>query len=114
MSKVKYLRKERLVYYSKLYNRFVTVPKGYPSDGATGAIDIDSDSWWVHDALCDRGVWDDGVQVNNWQASTVLAMIIWSEAKEHPSYYYRAFYWWLATWLMGGGKARENGMWWWQ
>ncbi len=84
-----YLNKKEIVYYSKRYNKFITVPFNYPSDGATGAIDIDSDSWWVHDKLCDTGKFDDGTPCTNFQASTVLSDILRSEGR-----WCRAIYWW--------------------
>ncbi|MEJ1409387.1 MAG: hypothetical protein RPU60_04100 [Candidatus Sedimenticola sp. (ex Thyasira tokunagai)] len=79
---------------------------GYRSDGASGAMDIRSLGWWVHDMLCDRGTWDDGTPCTNWEASTVLADILRDEGR-----WARSLYWWGATWLLGGGKARDNGMW---
>ena len=94
-----------IVYYSKRYDKYVTVPEGYLSDGATGAIDIWSEGWWVHDVLCDRGTWDDGTPVNNWQASQVLQDILKAEGR-----WARARYWFWATWAFGGGEARKNGM----
>lgn len=100
-----YINPKEIVYYSKRYNKYVVVPEGYPSDGATGAIDIFSNAWWVHDVLCDRGTWDDDTPCTNWQASTVLSDILREEGR-----YIRAVYWWPATWLFGGGKARKNGM----
>jgi len=95
-----------ITYYSERYNKSVVVPKGYKSDGATGAMDIWSEGWWVHDKLCDTGTWSDGSPCNNWQASTVLADILNEEGR-----WFRSKYWWVATWLFGGGKARENGLW---
>lgn len=100
-----YYRKEPIHYFSKRYNKYVTVPVDYPSDGATGARDIDSIGWWVHDKLCDFGVFDDGTQCTNLQASTILYDILKSEG-----YWFRARSWWIATWLLGGGEARRNGM----
>jgi hypothetical protein len=100
-----YYRKESLRYYSWRYDKFVTVPVGYPSDGATGARDIDSDGWWVHDKLCDTGLFDDGTKCNNWQASMILYDILKAEG-----YWFRARTWLISTYAMGGGKARENGM----
>jgi hypothetical protein len=105
MAKKKYTNKKEIRYYSRRYNKWVIVPVGYPSDGATGAIDIDSESWWVHDKLCDTGTWEDGTCVSNWQASYVLSDILWNEGR-----WARAKYWFLFTWLRGGGKCRENGM----
>ncbi len=98
-----YKRKHTLVYYSPRYNKFVTVPEGYPSDGATGAMDIASDSWWVHDKLCDTGLFDDGTPCTNFQASTILCDILREEGR-----WLRAYYWWPATYLFGGGKCRLN------
>ncbi len=98
-----YIRKKKLVYYSKRYNKYITVHKGYQSDGATGAIDITSDGWWVHDVLCDTGEFDDGTKCTNWQASTILSDILRSEGR-----WLRAIYWFPATWLFGGGECRKN------
>lgn len=100
-----YLCPKTIIYNSPRYGKTVSVPEGYESDGATGAIDIWSEGWWVHDRLCERGTWDDGTMCNNWQASTVLSDILRSEGR-----WIRAIYWWPATWLFGGGKARDNGM----
>lgn len=90
-------------YYSERYGKSVTVTKGYPSDGATGALDIWSEGWWVHDVLCDRGTWDDGTPCTNWQASTILSDILKAEGRK-----YRAIYWKYMTFLFGGGKCRQN------
>jgi len=101
-----YTNKVTIRYYSPRYKKWVIVPAGYKSDGATGAIDIYSDGWWVHDKLCDTGTWECGTLCSNLQASTVLSDILRSEGR-----WLRAIYWWPATWLFGGGKCRENGMW---
>ena len=95
----------KIDYYSKRYDKFVTVPKGYGSDGVTGASDIYSNGWWVHDMLCDQGVFNDGTPCNNIQASTILHDILLSEGR-----WFRARSWWIATYLFGGGEARKNGM----
>ena len=100
-----YLCPKEIKYYSVRYDKFITVPEGYPSDGATGAIDIYSNGWWVHDVLCDRGTFDDGTECNNLQASAILSDILKSEGR-----WFRARTWFITTWLFGGGKARENGM----
>lgn len=100
-----YTSKHERKFYSLRYKKWVTVPKGYTSDGATWALDIFSDSWWFHDKLCDTGKWDDGTCVSNWQASHVLGDVLSHEGRK-----YRAIYWFWFTWLRGGGKARENGM----
>lgn len=102
-----YTNHHRFTYYSSRYDKSVTVPAGYMSDGATGAIDIkNSISWWVHDVLCDTGKFDDGTDCTNWQASMILSDILSEEG-----HYIRSIGWLWATWLFGGGKARDNGMW---
>ena len=100
-----YIRKTGFTYYSWRYDKFVTVKAGFESDGATGARDINSLSWWVHDVLCDFGVFDDGTPCTNWQASMILSDILKAEGR-----WFRARSWFVATWLFGGGKARDNGM----
>ena len=92
-------------YYSKRYNRYITIPIGFYSDGATCARDLDTDAWWVHDHICRYAKWDDGTPIDNWTASTVLADILWEDG-----YKWEAFYWWWGTYLGGGGAARKNGM----
>ena len=104
----KYILLEDIYYVSRKYRKAVAIPMGRLSDGATGAIDIPSLGWWIHDELCWSGKWADGTPCNNWQASTVLAIILADEKR-----YLRSVYWWGMTWLVGGDKARDNGMWAW-
>lgn len=101
----RYKLQHKIRYFSLRYKKWITVPKGYPSDGATGARDIKSQSWWVHDWLCDYGVFDDGTQCNNWQASMIVRDILLDEDR-----WFRAHTWFVMTWLVGGGAARKNGM----
>jgi hypothetical protein len=115
----KYRNLKEIMYYSPRYNKFVQVPYGYYSDGATGATDLSGDhicmkglsvvttsrAWWVHDVMCDTGTWFDGTKCNNWQASMVLKDILNDEGR-----WVRDFWWGAATWMFGGGKARDNGM----
>lgn len=93
-------------FYSSRYGKWVTVQGPYRSDGATSAPDIDSDCWWFHDVLCDRGTWDDGTLLTNWQCSTILHDVM----KEEGYNWFRRNRWRHSTFLFGGGKARENGM----
>lgn len=101
----KYRLDKEIVYFSPRYGKTVTVPAGYVSDGATGAMDIASRGWWLHDMLCDRGTWADGTPLSNWQCSTVLYDILREEGRT-----WQAVRWRYATLMFGGGKARENGM----
>lgn len=105
MADYKYTLDNPIYYYSERYGHFVVVPLGYRSDGATGARDIDSIGWWVHDFMCDTGTFSTGTPCTNQQASTVLYDILREEG-----YWFRARSWYLATLLLGGGKARDNGI----
>lgn len=98
---MRYVNKHEIVYYSKRFNRFVRVEKGFVSDGASSiAIDIWSYSWWVHDKLCSTWKWEDGTRCSNWQASWVISDILKSEGR-----WFRAFTWFVAT-LIGGPVYR--------
>jgi hypothetical protein len=102
----KYIRLTYLLYHSKMFNQDVEIKVGDLSDGASGAFDIPSESWWVHDQLCKTGTWLGGDKLCNFTASTVLANILFSEG-----HYRRSFYWWWATFWFGGGECRKNGRW---
>lgn len=92
-----YLLFDEIRYLSPRYDKWVTVPAGYISDGASGpAEDIVSEAWWVHDVLCDRWTFDDGSLCTNRQASLVLHDILKSEGR-----WFRSRSWFLATWLGG-------------
>ncbi len=93
------------VYYSSRYSKLITCAVNMISDGATGAIDINSASWLVHDQLCDTGLFDDGTKCNNLQASAILSDILSEEGR-----WFRSYTWFITTWLFGGGKARANGL----
>jgi len=96
---------EPLKYFSPRYGKTISVPVGYTSDGATGAMDIISASWWVHDRMCDGSGWDDGTQPTRWEASQVLHDILKAEG-----YWMRAEYWRLATYWFGGKKLRAEAV----
>lgn len=116
-TKKPYILSRPIRYFSPRYKRWVFVPEGRDSDGATGAKDLTgpipctkngkpfkaSLSWWVHDELCLQGEWFDGTPVKNWHASLVLRDILRDEG-----YTFRARTWTWATYLFGGGKARKN------
>ena len=115
--KIRYRLNESFTYYSKRYDKNVTVDTRELSDGATGAADITSRCWWVHDQLCNTGVFDDGTLCSNWQASQILQDIMVEESPPQgweryrpSSRYWQSKRWFWATLLMGGGKARENGI----
>lgn len=101
----KYILPFVIFYHSKRYYKNITVEKGFESDGATGASDIYSKAWWIHDKICETGIWDDGSKISNWQASTILCDVLRGEGR-----WVRALTWFLPTFLFGGGKCRKNGM----
>lgn len=114
----RYVMIDTMVYRSPRYGKEVVLEKGYRSDGASGAVDIDgpvmcydleereyvdkSLSWWVHDKLCDTGVWADGTPCSNWQASMVLKDILKAEG-----HWLRDSWWMISTWLFRAAKTRR-------
>ena len=99
-----YRNPKEIVYRSARNYLSITVPEGYESDGATGAIDIYSWAWWVHDVVCERGTWDDGTPITAWEAALVLHDVLLSEGR-----WIRARTWPFFTFLFGCKKVRENG-----
>jgi hypothetical protein len=114
--KISYMLNEAFTYHSERYGKDVTCFPGMLSDGATGAFDISSRSWWVHDKLCDTGLFDDGTKCSNWQASQILQDILVEESphgfwqKATSGRWWQSRYWFWATLVGGGGEARKNGM----
>ena len=114
-----YLLCECINYYSPRYKKWVRLPIGYPSDGATCAPDLTgpikctykgepflaSLFWWVHDKLCDDGTWAHGTPCYNWQIVMVAKDIMKEEG-----HWIRDFWWASVMFIFGGGKARDNGM----
>ena len=91
--RVRYVLLAPLKFYSARYKKWVSIPAGYESDGASGpAQDVCSVSWWVHDMLCDAELWADGSPCSGWQRSTVLHDILMEEGR-----WIRARMWRLAT-----------------
>lgn len=101
-TKMKYTTDEEFSYYSKRYDKVVTIEKGYQSDGATYAPDLSWTAFFVHDILCDRGTWDDGSQVTRWEASNVYSDIL--KEKGFIQAYHRK---WLTYWF-GGKKLKKK------
>lgn len=91
-----YYNRKEIRYYSTRYNKAVVVPYDFKSDGATGARDINSCAWWVHDVLCESGEFLDGSKCTNWQASSILSDILKSEGR-----WFRARSWFIATLIWG-------------
>lgn len=108
-----YVNPEEIVYHSKRYGKTVTVPQGYVSDGATGALDRCPEAFYVHDWALGNyvgwgprppiGRWDDGSKMTNWQASTLHCDIL----REHGRWA-RGIWRWLPTFLFGGTLIKER------
>ncbi len=94
--KIIYVNEEAFGYYSNRYNKTCRVREGFTSDGATGAMDICTRAWWVHDVLKATGVWDDGTVCTNHQASMVIHDILQEEGN-----WFRAKTWCGATFIFG-------------
>lgn len=113
------LKSDKIIWYSKRYNKKVTVHYGEESDGATKAITRPgSRSHWIHDKICKRPYWDDGSPITAWQAAMVLFDIHQEEAiiKKKWQRIFSAnisrvssYTWALATFLLGCKRARTNG-----
>jgi len=89
----RYSNPKEFTYYSKRYNKYVTVPQGFWSDGATFATDLKgSKSYWVHDILLIKKEFDDGTSCNFMQASYILHDILKEEGR-----WFRCYSWFLAT-----------------
>lgn len=106
LTRYKYISEREIIYVCRYTGNTATVPIGMKSDGATFVWDIKSDSWWVHDKLCDTGTWDDGTPVTAFEASRVLGTILWQEER-----WFRSVYWGIGTFLFGCDKAKANGWW---
>jgi hypothetical protein len=92
--KRRYYCPREFTWIDKKTGESVTVPVGYPSDGATGATDIWSYGWFAHDILCDRGTWDSMKICTPRDASRVLKDILHSEGR-----WFRAFTWGFFTYV---------------
>ena len=93
-----------VMYWSPRYENFIRIPSGYHSDGSTGALDIHSLSWWVHDKICNDPTFEDETPITAWMAASVLYDILRSEGR-----WIRARTWRYSTFFMGCTKARKNG-----
>lgn len=99
-----YVLKKALHYFSVRFKKWVYVEAGFISDGATGAEDIVSLGWWIHDKLRKTLKWEDGTPCSNYRASCVLHDILLSEGR-----WFRARSWFIATLLFGNIKEWLKG-----
>ncbi len=93
--------------YSKRYKKWVSLYRGFKSDGATGAKDLyDSWSWWFHDGITDIPAFDDGTPCTAWQASMILKDILCAEGRK-----FRRYSWKWATFFGGSWNNKKKAGW---
>lgn len=83
-------------YFSKRYQKHVIARKGDIFDGATGAVDINSYGWIIHDVLKRDKKFEDSTVCSNWKASNILSDILKSEGR-----WFRSRSWFLTTLVWG-------------
>lgn len=98
-----YEAQEGLVHVSDRTGKLVVVVQGQVRDGASGAIDIKSSAWWVHDQLCADARWYDRTPCTPLQAALELYDILRAEGR-----WFRARSWFLATLLFGCRNTWRN------
>ena len=84
-----------------------TIPWGRQSDGATCAIDLCPEAFFLHDELCLDPKWDDGTPVTNWEASKEYRKIL-----KRYGHSMRGCIRHYATFVFGGGKIKKLVGWW--
>jgi len=99
-----YICTERYEWKSARYGKKVVIEEGDDSDGASGAFDIYSSAWFIHDNLCDNAVWNDGTPCTAWMAAQTIGDVLSQEGR-----WARARYWRWMTFIFGCKKTRSNG-----
>lgn len=99
----KYVTTENYIF--KFFSKEKTIEKGFSSDGATCARDLNTDAWLIHDSMCVLPYWNCGTPIPNIVGSAVLACVLYRDG-----YWIEAIPWFLATFLFGGGEMRKIGM----
>lgn len=90
------------VYTCPETGKTLTRPDGYPSDGATGAFDINSSYWKFHDVARDRGVWDDGTPITPREQSQIARNCLLHEGRpKRAKYIFWATYLWAKMFKEG-------------
>ena len=73
----------------------LTRPAGYPSDGSSGGLDINSGYWKFHDVACDKAVWDDGTPMTPKDCSSIAKHCLLHEGRPVRAIY---IYWVTLVW----------------
>ncbi len=93
--------------YSKRYSKWVYLPLGFKSDGATFARDLTGSwSWLFHDILCETAHFTDGTPCTAWQASMILKDILCAEGRK-----FRRYSWKWATFFGGSWNNKKKAGW---
>jgi hypothetical protein len=62
---------EDVHYYSKRYDKHITIPKGFSCDGATFVVDTKERCYRLHDFAYWAALFDDGTPISFEQANTI-------------------------------------------
>ena len=84
-----------------------TIRAGTKSDGATCALDLCPEAFFVHDEFCRWPFWDDGTPVTNWEASREYRKILIRNGHGKARSWVRHY----ATFLFGGGRVKKLNGW---
>jgi hypothetical protein len=104
---MKYKFTQAQTMYSRRYRKFIFLPKGFGSDGATGAKDLHGSwSWPFHDVITNSGKFNDGTPCTAWQASMILRDILHAEG-----HFARKYIWKWATLLLGSWTNKRKSGW---
>lgn len=98
---------EPYTYYSPRYKKSITIPAGYPSNGANLVKDRVPTAFFVHDRGCEWGLWSDGTKMCNRELSFVYYDIL----RVFDVAWFYSFCRLVGTFIGGGGAARKNGLW---
>ena len=99
----RYKLEEDVIYYSERYKGTILAKAGI-YDGATGAVDILSLAWVIHDQICNEPFFSDGRKITAWMAASILSDILKQEKR-----WFRSFTWKYMTFFLGCNKTRKNG-----
>jgi len=88
--------------YCARYDKWVSLPQDYHSDGASGTASDVGTAWLWHDRLCEVRKWEDGSEASAWQASAFLKDCLAEEGRP-----WRSNAWALATYFWQRARGHK-------